>query len=165
MTWRRRQSLGTAATRAEESHPSNEMETTMNTTTRRRALLTTAGLTAAFGSTLAATPAQAAPDTAVGPLTDVTATVVCGEQNRQVGSENGAMAYVTATCGGSPTLLTASGWVDDTEADGKSACVRITWPDGWNKGTSDANDDNLVTRFPNDWKHAGNRVSVHVWTC
>lgn len=135
----------------------------MNTTTRRRALLATAGMAAAIGSALAASPAQAAPDTGVGPLTDVTATVVCGETNRQVGSENGAIAYVTARCGGGQ--LTASGWVDDTEQDGKSACVRLSWPDGSVESTRDRNDDNLVTRFPNDWKHAGNRVTVRVWTC
>lgn len=136
----------------------------MNTTTRRRALLATAGLAAAIGSTLAASPAQAAPDTTAGPLTDVTVRLVCGETNRQVGSENGAVAYVTTRC--ADGQLTASGWVDDTEADGNSACVTIRWPDsGKSEFTSDSNDDNLVTRFPNDWKHPGNEVTVWVRTC
>jgi hypothetical protein len=156
------------ASGAEETHHSNEMETTMKTTTRRAALVASAGVAAAIGSALATAPASAGPASPEGPATittDVTANLVCGERNRQVGSENGAIAYVTTTCGGNPTQLTVSGWVDDTEQDGNSACVRITWPDGFSRSTSDANDDNLVTHFPNNWKHAGNRVRVRVWTC
>jgi hypothetical protein len=146
------------------------METTMKTTTRRAALVATAGVTAAIGSALAAAPASAAPASAEEPvtiLTDVTQTVYCNE-SRPIGTENGALARITTSCSGSGdnTVLTVTGSIDDTEEDGKSACVSVTWPNGAGyERARDTQDDNIVTRIPSGWQYKGRSVSVHVWTC
>jgi hypothetical protein len=137
----------------------------MKITKRRAALAATAGVTAAIGSALAAAPASAAPATAEEPvtvLTDVTQRVYCN-QSRAIGTENGAMARVTTSC--SDGWLTVTGSIDDTEQDGKSACVSGSWPDGGYNRERDTQDDNVVTPLPSDWKHQGNSVSIHVWTC
>jgi hypothetical protein len=140
---------------------------TMKITMRRAALAATAGVTAAIGSALAAAPVSAAPATAEEPvtvLTDVTQRLYCGEYQRPVGSENGAMARVTTSC--SDGFLRVTGTIDDTEEDGRSACVSFTWPDGAGyERARDTQDDNLVTRFPSGWNYKGSSVNVHVWTC
>jgi len=142
----------------------------MKITTRRAALVATAGVTAAIGSALAAAPASAAPATAEEPvtvLTDVTQTLGCGVLQRPIGTENGAMARITTSCSGSgsDTLLTVTGTIDDTEEDGRSACVSASWPDGGYGRERDTQDDNIVTPIPGGWKHKGRSVSIHVWTC
>lgn len=134
----------------------------MITTTRRVALVATAGVTAAIGSALAAAPASAAPEGPATITTDVTQTVFCNE-SRPIGTENGALARVTTSC--SDGWLTVTGSIDDTEQDGRSACVQVKWLDGSLEGARDTQDDNIVTRFPSDWKHKSSSVSVHVYTC
>lgn len=137
----------------------------MKMTTRRAALVATAGVTAAIGSALAAAPASAEGPVTI--ATDVTQTVYCNE-SRPIGTENGALARITTSCTGSGdnTWLTVTGSIDDTEQDGRSACVSVTWPNGAGyERARDTQDDNIVTRFPSGWRYKGRSVSVHVWTC
>lgn len=160
--------LGAACIDAEDrTNPvtATEMETTMKTTTRRAALISTAGVTAAIGSALTAAPASAEDPVTI--ATDVEQTVYCN-QYRPIGTENGALARITTSC--SNGLLTVTGSIDDTEQDGRSACVVVRWLTedglaGAGEFARDTQDDNIVTTFPSDWKHSGNRVNVHVYTC
>lgn len=138
----------------------------MKTTTRRAALVASAGVTAAIGSALTAAPASAEDPVTV--MTDVTQTFYCGEVARPIGDENGALARVTTTCDtvDGVRYLRVTGSIDDTEQDGRSACVSFSWPnDAGYERARDTQDDNLVTRFPSGWRYKGDRVSVHVWTC
>jgi hypothetical protein len=137
------------------------METTMKNTTRRMALVATAGVTAAIGSTLAAAPAQAAPEA---PATARQAKwVVCGETNAYIGDGRSAEARVTARCSGD--TLTLTGWVSDTESNGLSGCIWADFPAGQGFFTWDETNDGRVTHLPNNWKGGGNRVLVTVENC
>jgi hypothetical protein len=136
----------------------------MKTTTRRAALVATAGVAAAIGSALGGSPASAAPAAPEDPATITQAKwVVCNQTNVYIGDGTSAEARVTARCANG--TLTLTGWVSDTESNGLSGCIWASFPGGQNFFIWDENNDGRVTRLPNNWKGGGNRVLVTVENC
>jgi hypothetical protein len=141
------------------------METTMKLTTRRAALVATAGVAAAIGSAIGGAPASAAPVQAADePVTiQQSQWVVCNQTNVYIGDGRSAEARVTARCSGD--TLTLTGWVSDTESNGQSGCIWASFPGGQQFFIWDEVNDGRTTRLPNNWKGGGNRVLVTVENC
>ncbi|MFJ8913276.1 hypothetical protein [Amycolatopsis sp. NPDC102389] len=84
--------------------------------------LAATGAVMAFGSLFAATPATAAPVASDG---DVSIQQECRERAFNL-YPSGGWAQFNVICGGN--TVTVTGWVLDTDADGKCAYVKVYWP-------------------------------------